>query len=143
MTPKQEAAALVEGASEGMWLDMWILPNYIEAERAGCLETWLLEFAPRGSMGLDYQMIANVLPPTQDVQLCSGSLNGHASFGKTCPCMCLYFQSDWTLCNIHTHKLSIDLICFMRIQAAEDVLSRTFHATCEPLCIDLCLSTIG
>lgn len=41
-----------------MWLDMWILPNYIEAERAGCLQSWLQEFAPQGSANIDYQTIA-------------------------------------------------------------------------------------
>ena len=84
VTPQQEAAALVEGASEGMWLDMWILPNYIEAERAGCLQAWLQEVAPQGSMNLDYQMIASIQPASQDLKLCSSPVNGNTCFGKTC-----------------------------------------------------------
>lgn len=48
----------MEGYLEGMWLDMWIVPNYLEAERGGFLQEWLLENEPRGSCNLHYEMIA-------------------------------------------------------------------------------------
>ena len=65
VTARQEAAALVEGYLEGMWLDMWILPNYIEAERGGYLQKWLQENAPQGSHTWNYQKIAGLTADTQ------------------------------------------------------------------------------
>ena len=43
VTPLQEARCLVEGYADGMWLDFWVLPMIIEAERGNSLPAWLKE----------------------------------------------------------------------------------------------------
>lgn len=48
---------------------MWVLPNFLEAQRAGVEKEWLDEFGPQGSANLNYQLIAGGSWPSSPADL--------------------------------------------------------------------------
>lgn len=62
ITPLQEARCLVDGSCDGMWMDMWILPMIIEAERGNVLPSWLEEHYGRGTSNLTCSSLIGVDP---------------------------------------------------------------------------------
>ena len=92
-----------------MWLDMWILPNYIEAERSGCLQGWLLEHAPQGSSNMNYQIIAGGSPETQAQE--EKPFSGSISAGRSAICFLpfdMLFTPFHRLHDLHYIVLAAD-----------------------------------
>jgi len=60
VTPLQEARCLVEGYADGMWVDFWVLPMIVEAERGNVLPAWLKEAYGEGTSQLTFNTLIGV-----------------------------------------------------------------------------------
>ena len=77
--PLQEARCLVEGYADGMWMDFWVLPMIIEAERGNSLPAWLKEYNKEGTYNLPLKTLIGANPfPSATESSGGGGLSGEA-----------------------------------------------------------------
>ena len=52
----------MEGYADGMWMDFWVLPMIVEAERGNSLPAWLKEYNKEGTYNLPLKTLIGADP---------------------------------------------------------------------------------